>query len=118
MTKNQTIGETKNWRYFTDNDTLQEQKHKKSGQKVSERGLYGIKKLYLIRIKSFAEKSDFTVFGIVFLYATHENKLIKQDAKNKKLSALEKIGFKELCGKCNKLYWLHIADYTQPVKAE
>ena len=31
MNKNQTIGETKNRMYFTDNDTLQEQKHKKSG---------------------------------------------------------------------------------------
>ena len=46
--------------------------------------------MYLIRIKSFAEKSDFTVFGIAFLYATHENKLIKQDAKNKKLYATGK----------------------------
>ena len=60
--------------------------------------------MYLIRIKSFAEKSDFTVFGIAFLYATHENKLIKQDAKNKKLYATGKIGLKELCGKCKRLY--------------
>ena len=73
--------------------------------------------MYLIRIKSFAEKSDFAVFGINFVYVLRKNEVIKQDVKNKKLYASKKICFKELCGKVKKLYVLYIADYTQPVKA-
>ena len=74
--------------------------------------------MYLIRIKSFAKNLILGTSGADFLYVLHESEVIKQDVKSKKLYVHGKIWFKELCGIGKKLYTLHMADYTQPVKAD
>ena len=55
-----------------------------------ERGFYGIKKLYLIRIKSFVKNLILRTSGAEFLYVLTKNGKRKQDAKLKKLYAPEK----------------------------
>ena len=80
-----------------------------------ERGFYGIKKLYLIRIKSFVKNLILRTSGAEFLYVLTKNGKRKQDAKLKKLSAPLKSVLRDYAEKL-KDYTCHKTGYTHYIK--